>query len=76
MGFRDGVRTRATQLQLVGWVRNLPDNRVEALFMGKKISLDQMLEWCYSGPRMAKVTNVEYEWQQGELLPDEFQIKL
>ena len=45
-----------------GWVRNLPDGRVEAVFEGEKEIVDQMLDFCQSGPANAKVSSVEVTW--------------
>jgi len=58
----------AEELGLSGWVRNLADGRVEALFEGKKEVVDKMIEWCKSGPEFARVTGIEVieEDYQGE----------
>jgi len=42
-----------------GWVRNLPDGRVEAVFEGPAGALDAMVAWCHEGPPRARVTRVE-----------------
>lgn len=44
---------------LRGWVRNLPDGRVEVLVQGPVESVSQLVEWCHHGPDTAKVTHVE-----------------
>jgi acylphosphatase len=44
---------------LNGWVRNLPDGRVEALFSGPSDAVMAMVEWAKQGPPMAKVVQVE-----------------
>ena len=75
VGFRDAARTEALELGLTGWVRNLPYGRVEAFFSGDVIALEQMLAWCRSGPRMAAVTKVEYEWQPKKRQPAGFRIR-
>jgi acylphosphatase len=58
---------QATELGVNGWVRNLPDGRVEAVFEGKKAEVEQMLSWCHQGSSAAEVKNVvtEYEPPQG-----------
>ncbi len=61
--FRDSARRRALELGLAGWVRNLPDGRVEALFHGPRESCEQALAWVRKGPRSARVTDVEYVWE-------------
>jgi acylphosphatase len=57
--FRAECASRARQRGLGGFVRNLPDGRVEALFEGEPADVDAMVEWCYSGPRWAEVEKVE-----------------
>jgi acylphosphatase len=60
--FRASTREEATRLGLQGWVRNLPDGRVEALFEGEEHPLRQMLEWCRSGPPGARVDEANPRW--------------
>jgi len=73
--FRAATRDEARQRGLMGWVRNLPDGRVEALFEGDKRALEAMLAWCHLGPPYAYVDRVEADWQpyQGDL--DDFRIR-
>jgi acylphosphatase len=61
VGFRYWVGDRADRLGLDGWVRNLPDGRVEAVFAGPDDAVREMLAACRRGPRFAKVTAVEAE---------------
>lgn len=64
VGFRYATCARAEQLGLCGWVRNLPDGRVEALFEGDQGALETMLDWCHKGPALARVRKVETRWQE------------
>jgi acylphosphatase len=57
--FRYEARERARTRGLAGWVRNLPDGRVEAVFEGPEPDVEAMVEWCSTGPRGATVTDVE-----------------
>jgi acylphosphatase len=57
--FRDATRQKAEDLTLAGWVRNLPDGRVEAVFEGSPDRVREMLRWCEEGPRQASVENVD-----------------
>jgi acylphosphatase len=66
--FRDTTRQRAVSLGLVGWVKNLPDGRVEALFVGSRAACEQALQFVRTGPRGANVSGVEHDW---ETPPDE-----
>lgn len=67
--FRDSTRGKAEQLGLTGWVRNLPDGRVEALFEGPSEKVREMVRWCKEGPSHAEVDNVdtEFEATRGDL---------
>jgi acylphosphatase len=60
--FRDSTRQRAIELGLTGWVRNLPDGRVEAVFCGDRLSCDEALNYVHTGPPRARVTKVEHRW--------------
>jgi acylphosphatase len=75
VGFRYSTARQATALGLTGWVRNLPDGRVEAEFEGPKPALDDMLGWCREGPALAHVTDVTLEWESGEARYDRFSLR-
>ena len=60
--FRREITDLARRLGLTGWVRNLPDGKVEALAEGEKSRLDDLVQFCHIGPRAARVRNVEVEW--------------
>ncbi len=62
--FRDNTRRKAEILGLRGWVRNVPDGRVEAVFEGEKEKIDMVLEFCRSGPAGAVVKDMEVEWEE------------
>ena len=62
--FRWHTREEALRLGVKGWVRNLPDGRVEAVFEGEKEAVEQMLEFCRRGPPGAEVENVEVRWEK------------
>ncbi|MET7397472.1 acylphosphatase [Dactylosporangium sp. NPDC005572] len=56
--FRDTCRRVATAAGVGGWVRNLADGRVEAVFEGADADVARMLDWAGQGPRSAVVTDV------------------
>jgi acylphosphatase len=60
--FRAHTRDQARARELKGWVRNLPDGRVEALFEGEKPVLENMVAWCRKGPPYSYVDHVEIDW--------------
>jgi acylphosphatase len=57
--YRSWTEETAKALGLKGWVRNLPDGRVEALFEGEKSQVEKMLRFCRKGPPHARVENVD-----------------
>ena len=59
--YRDSTRREATRAGLTGWVRNLPDDRVEALFEGDEAAVQRLVEWCHRGPPDARVEQVAVE---------------
>jgi acylphosphatase len=59
--FRAECASRARQLGLAGFARNLPDGRVEAVFEGDEQAVDQMVEWCRTGPSLARVDKIEIQ---------------
>ena len=56
--FRDTCRRLAEQHGVAGWVRNLPDGRVEAVFEGPDGDVRRLVDWVRTGPRLAVVDNV------------------
>jgi acylphosphatase len=61
--FRMETQRAATERNLSGWVRNLPDGRVEALFEGLDTDVKSMLKWCETGPPLARVVKTILEWE-------------
>jgi acylphosphatase len=68
VSFRDATRSQAEQLGLSGWVRNTQDGQAEAVFEGVPETVQQMIEWCKSGPSSADVEDVSVENEQPENL--------
>jgi acylphosphatase len=56
--FRDTCRRLAEQNGVSGWVRNLPDGRVEAVFEGPDEQVRSLVDWAQSGPRLAEVDEI------------------
>jgi len=59
VGFRQFVKSHARRLGLFGWVRNLPDGRVEAVIQGEKDEVDELIAFCHKGPMLSEVKSVE-----------------
>ncbi len=66
--FRQNTKRQAQNHDVKGWVRNLPDERVEAVFEGEEGAVKALVEYCHHGPSYARVDNVEvtYEAYRGE----------
>jgi acylphosphatase len=60
--FRASTRDMAESLGLTGWVKNLADGSVEAVFEGETDMLKRGVQWCYKGPPGAAVTKVHEKW--------------
>lgn len=60
--FRASAEREAIARGLTGWVRNLPDGRVEALAEGSRPALERYVDWCRQGPPAARVDDVKVEW--------------
>ena len=68
VSFRYYTQMKAQSLGLTGYVRNLWDGRVEAVFTGEVAAIDKMLAWCKVGPPHARVDSVTVAYQS----PGEF----
>jgi acylphosphatase len=62
--FRDYTRRKAQALGLTGWVRNVWDGRVEAVFEGEAKTVQQAVDWCYMGSPSAQVDDVEVSYEE------------
>lgn len=61
--YRAFTRDTASSLGLTGWVRNLPDSRVEAVFEGSRQDIEKAIQDCHHGPSGARVTNISASWE-------------
>jgi len=62
--FRANTWKTARSLGLSGWVRNLPDGRVEAVFEGERGAAEKMLAWCRAGTPPARVERLEVDAEE------------
>jgi acylphosphatase len=65
VSYRFNAQARAHELDLTGYVKNTHDGAVYAEVEGKEENINRFIEWCYVGPRHAKVSEVKAE--EGEL---------
>ena len=63
VSFRWNTQYQAQQLGLTGWVRNLWDGRVEAVFEGPEELVRQAVAWCHHGQRPARVDKVDVQYR-------------
>jgi acylphosphatase len=64
--FRDTCRRLARDHGVSGWVRNLPDGQVEAVFEGRANDVDRLVAWARRGPSRAEVADVAVRAEQPE----------
>jgi acylphosphatase len=60
--FRMETKRAADRFGVSGWVRNLKDGAVEAVFEGQRDRVQAVLDWCRQGPPHADVTDVAVTW--------------
>lgn len=66
VGFRQFIKKNALFLGLKGFVRNLPDGRVEAVVKGAKEDIEKLIKICEKGTFFAEVKSVALEWEKEE----------
>ncbi|RLF52667.1 MAG: acylphosphatase [Thermoplasmata archaeon] len=60
--FRAHTKEMADKLGIKGWVRNVPDGSVEAVFEGDDEAVEEIIKWCHHGPPLARVDKVEVSY--------------
>ena len=66
VAYRANIRETAREHGIDGWVKNLDDGRVEAVFEGSENAVEEMVEWCHTGSPAASVEAVEVEYDDPE----------
>ncbi len=61
--YRGSTQEQARALGLRGWVRNLPDGRVELRAQGTRARVEALLAWCRKGPPSARVASLDVDWE-------------
>lgn len=61
--FRGYTQEEALAAGVNGWVRNLRDGSVEAVFEGEREAVERLITWCKKGPPAARVTEVTVNWE-------------
>ena len=62
--FRQNTKQVATKHRVTGWVCNLLDGRVEAVFEGDKFDVNEVIEWCHIGPPNSRVDDVDVRFDK------------
>ncbi|MFO0752795.1 MAG: acylphosphatase [Thermodesulfovibrionales bacterium] len=62
--YRGFTEEAARSLGVKGWVRNLPDRRVEAVFEGERAAVEQAILRCRQGPPAARVDGIDIVWEE------------
>ncbi len=73
--FRDFTRREAQARSLNGWVRNMPDGAVEAVFCGDEPNIESMVNWLHQGSPHSIVTSVIVKKYDAEENFNDFQIR-
>lgn len=61
VGFREAIAEKANEQGVTGWVRNLPDGRVEAVLEGPRDEVYRVVGLCRAGPKGARVAGVQVD---------------
>lgn len=75
VSYRHFTKTRADELKVTGWVRNLDDGRVEAIVQGDEAALESLLTKLRKGPMLSRVDEVKINRISLKEAFDEFQIR-
>ena len=73
--FRSQTKRKAKKIGITGWVKNLADGRVEAVFEGEENPVKTMIEWARRGPLLSKVNGIEVEWENFSGEFNDFEIR-
>ncbi len=73
--YRAETASKAKRLNITGWIRNLPDGRVEAVFEGESTEVEKMLAFCRRGPPNAYVVSLDVRRQEWKGEFDNFTVQ-
>ena len=75
VGFRYTAEAAALELAVTGWVKNLPDGRVEAVCEGPERKLCLFLERIAAGPMKRYIEQAQHRWEEPTGEFEEFQVR-
>jgi acylphosphatase len=64
MNFRYNTQHQATKLELVGFVRNLSDGRIEIDVQGEQEKVDKLLAWCQEEPHSSHIKSILFRYDE------------
>ena len=73
--FRSNTKRIAAELELKGYVKNLPDGNVEVVAEGNEKTLNKLIEFCKAGPSLAKVEDVHIKFEKPKKEFDDFEVR-
>lgn len=73
--FRENTKRKAEKLRVAGWIKNLRDGRIEAIFEGDKGNVEKMVDWARRGSFLAKVDGLDLVWEDYKGEFQEFEIR-
>jgi acylphosphatase len=73
--FRSETQDEAQSHGVTGFVKNLRDGRVEAVFEGEEANVKDLVEFCRKGPRGARVTGFSLSWEPWTGKFNDFEIR-
>ena len=73
--FRAEAQEKAKELGVFGWVKNLSEGRVEAVFEGERDKVEEMVKWAKKGPPGAIVNDLNVVWEEYQAEFSNFEIR-
>jgi len=73
--FRAETQEKAKDLGVFGWVKNLSEDRVEAVFEGERAKVEEMVKWAKKGPPGAIVNDLNVVWEEYQAEFNSFEIR-
>ena len=75
VSYRYWTKKNAERLGINGWVKNLAEGRVEAVFEGSKTTVEEIIKKCRKGPMLAGVKHIDVIWEDVTKEFDDFEIR-
>lgn len=73
--YRASTQNEAERLGIKGWVKNMPNGDVQAVFQSDPTLIEQILEWCWQGPPASRVDKIEKTGQNPQKIYTTFEVR-